>query len=80
MIPIAVFAQQNLLAALRDHAKGGKEHAMVQLCGCGRAAEQKSFQRLSRPILRESPHHVLDQLLALRLRLLPLALCRPAVC
>ena len=68
VVPVAVVAQQDLLAALRDHAEGRVGHAMPQLRGRGRAVELQPFQRLDGPIVADGPRDALDQLVTAGLR------------
>src|SRR5215208_1875425 len=53
IVPVYVVAQQDFLAALREHAQGGVGPAMPQLGGRGCAAEPKPFQRLYSPIFAD---------------------------
>jgi hypothetical protein len=60
IVPVAGVAQPDLLAALRDHTKGGEGHAVPQLRGRGCAAKPKPFQRLDSPLFADSPRDTLD--------------------
>src|SRR5436853_6496824 len=61
IVSVAVVTQQDLFAALCDHAEGRVEHAMPQLRGRGCAAEPKPCQRLNSPIVADRPRETLDQ-------------------
>ena len=64
VVPVAVVAQQDLLAALRDHAEGGLGDAVHRLRGRGRAIEAQPFERLYGPVFADRPRDALDQLFA----------------
>jgi len=74
IVPVAVVAQQDLLATLRDHAKGRFGHAIHRFCGRGSAIEVQPFQRLNRPIFADGPRDTLGQLLSVGLCPVRLAL------
>lgn len=50
VVPVALLAEKDLLAALCDQAKRWFGHAMHRLGWCGDAVEIQPFQRLSPPI------------------------------
>jgi len=62
VVPITVVAQKDLLAALRNHAKGQVGHAVNHLCGQSGAEEVQAFQRLNPSILVDGSCNTLDQL------------------
>src|SRR5262245_9794603 len=62
VVAVEAIAEQELLAALRDHAEGREGHAMPQPGGRGRAAEPQPWEWLSRPIVAEGPRQSLNQL------------------
>jgi hypothetical protein len=68
IVLVAVVAEAELLAALRDQAEGREGHAMRQPCGRGCTMELKPWERLDRPISTDSPRDTLDQLVTAGLR------------
>ena len=75
VVPVAAVAQQNLLAPLRNHAKGWLDHAVNRLQRQGGAGQVKPFQRLGVSIFGNSAHDPLNQFLAIGLHPLCLAFC-----
>src|SRR6266568_2240636 len=75
VIPVAALAQQELLAALGNHAQGWLDHAVNLLQREGVAVQVQPWERLDGPILAYGPHNPLHQFLAIGLHPLGLAFC-----
>jgi hypothetical protein len=60
IVAMVVFAQQDLLGPLRDHAERQVAHAVAQLRRRGGAAQHEPRQRRGSPIGRDSPRQPLD--------------------
>ena len=68
IVSVALVAQQDLLAALRDQTEGRKRHTMHQPRGRGCAVERHPWERLDRAIWADDPRETRDKLLMTGLR------------
>ncbi len=75
VIPIAVGAEEDILASLRNHAKGWLGDAVNGTMRRRESVQVQPFEWLDGAIFAKNPCHSLHQLLAIRLYPLRLTFC-----